>query len=93
LSVASSLLGILYKEKMKYWTDLSSSNALDLYEGGAWFESWLGHLLSWLRFFMVFLSPSRWMLGIIPRLGYDNFLPNPFQFISHLTIWCHSLDI
>jgi hypothetical protein len=34
---------------------------LDVYSGGAWFESRLGWWLSRLRFFMVLLSPSRQM--------------------------------
>jgi hypothetical protein len=33
-------------------------NAFDLYLEGAYFESQLGRLLSWLRFLMAFLSPS-----------------------------------
>jgi hypothetical protein len=40
-----------------YRTGLSRSNILDLYSGGAWFESWPGHRLSRLRGFMIFLSP------------------------------------
>jgi hypothetical protein len=45
-----------------------SGNTLDLYSRGAWFESQLGHWLSGLRFFMVFLITSRQ----IPLLGHDH---------------------
>jgi len=31
----------------------------------------------------VFPSPSRQLLGLLRLLGYDHFLPNPFQFIIH----------
>jgi hypothetical protein len=33
-------------------------------------------------FFVAFLSPS----GILPQLWHNRFLPDPFQFISHVTI-------
>jgi hypothetical protein len=41
-----------------YWVDWFSSNVLDLYSGGAWFESQPGHQLSWLKFLVFFLIPS-----------------------------------
>lgn len=37
--------------------------ASDLYSGGAYFESWLGHKLSWLRIFQVFLNSFKEILG------------------------------
>jgi hypothetical protein len=36
---------------------------LQTYSGSGWFWSGLGHQLSWLRFCMAFLSPSRQILG------------------------------
>jgi hypothetical protein len=51
------------------WTD-----TLDLYLGDARFEFWLG--LSWLRVFVVFLSPSKATARIVPHLGHNCFLPN-----------------
>jgi hypothetical protein len=35
----------------------SGGDVSDLYSGGARFESWLGHWLSWLWNFMVFIQP------------------------------------
>jgi hypothetical protein len=50
------------KEVRWYWLNWwSRGNALDLHLGDTQFESWLGHWRSWLRFFMVFLNPSRQM--------------------------------
>lgn len=40
-----------------------SKFASDLYSRSSYFESWLGHGLSWLRFFQVFLSSFRQILG------------------------------
>jgi hypothetical protein len=40
-----------------------STNALDSYLGGTWFESHPGHCLSSLRFSVNFLSLSRQVLG------------------------------
>lgn len=52
----------------------------------AQFESLLGNWLYSLRFFVVILSPSKKYTWIVPRLGYDCFLPNFFQFLNHPTI-------
>jgi hypothetical protein len=60
-------------------------NILALYSGGPEFKSQPGDWLSWLRSFAVFLSPSRQMLGYYLKLYHDCFLPNPFQFIIHLS--------
>jgi hypothetical protein len=46
-----------------YQTGCSRSNVLELYSGGARFESQPGHWLSRLRCFVVFPSPSRQMTG------------------------------
>jgi len=42
---------------------------------------------------MVFLSPSRNLLGCYLNTGHDHFLPHPFQFDvhSHSTIWHHTI--
>jgi hypothetical protein len=56
-----------------------SSNTVDTYLGGAWFESQLGHQLSGLRFLIVSLNPSRHLLD------HHNFLANPFQTIILLS--------
>jgi hypothetical protein len=55
-----------------------SSNAPDSYPGGAQIESRPGHVLSWLRF-LCFPQPLEAIPGIVPLLGHDCFLPNPFQ--------------
>jgi hypothetical protein len=39
------------------------ANTLALYLGSPMFKSQCGHWVSWLRIFVVFLSPSRRMLG------------------------------
>jgi hypothetical protein len=67
-------------------TGWSRGNALDLYSRGARFEFHRGHLQFWLRYFVVFLSPSRNNTGILSRLCHKCFLPSPFPFISHPNI-------
>jgi hypothetical protein len=52
------------------------------YSGVLWFKSRPGDRLYWLRRFVVFISSSRQM-GYNLQLGYDRFLPRPFQFIIH----------
>jgi hypothetical protein len=51
-----------------------STNAFALYLGGAWLGSQLGHQLVQLRIFVVFLSFSRYMPGLVPKLGHSHFL-------------------
>ena len=46
-------------------------------------QSRLGHHLSQLRFSLVTLYPSRWMLGTLPHIGYHSFLLHSFQLIIH----------
>jgi hypothetical protein len=58
-----------------------SSNGLYLYTRGSQFESRLRHPLLWLKFFVDFLLSLQAKAGIVPWLGYDYFVPNPFQFI------------
>jgi hypothetical protein len=41
----------------------SRGNALDLCLRRDWFEYWPGHRLSWLKFFLIFLTPYRKNLG------------------------------
>jgi hypothetical protein len=70
---------------------LTSNNKLNiliswstcLYSEGPEFKSWPRDQLSWLRLFMVFLSPSRQMSGLYLNLGHDHFFPHSFQFIIH----------
>jgi hypothetical protein len=59
---------------------------LGLYLGGAVFEFWPGHLLFRQGFcgFPQFLQAD---IRIVPQLGQDSFLPNPFQFITHLALY------
>jgi hypothetical protein len=57
-------------------------NDLDLYSGGARFESRLARRLSWQKFYVIFLTPFRQMSGYISIRHYL-FLLNPFQFITH----------
>jgi hypothetical protein len=58
-----------------------SGDAHDLYSGSVWFKS----LLSWQRFFCCFSQPLQSNDGIVPRIIYDRFLPNPFQIIIHMS--------
>jgi hypothetical protein len=60
---------------------------LDLYYGGAMFESWLGHCQSWQRFFLIFLSPWRQILGLYLKLGHRHFRPHSSKFI----VYCHTV--
>jgi hypothetical protein len=53
--------------------------------GGPGFKSWPGDQLSWLQFFMVFLSPSMIMLGYYLKLGHNCFHPHTFQFVVHIS--------
>jgi hypothetical protein len=55
----------------RYRAGCRSGNPLYYYPGGASFESRSVHQLS----------------GMVPRLQHGRFLPNPFQFIYHPTIW------
>jgi hypothetical protein len=45
------------------WAGSISGNTLDFYFRGAWLQSRTRYRLSWLRFFVVFGSPSRQILG------------------------------
>jgi hypothetical protein len=68
---------------------LFSSNVLDLYLGVVWFKSQPGHQLSWLKFF--FLHSFQAHARIVPWVGHDCFLPNPFQLIIHQWTYCSML--
>jgi hypothetical protein len=73
LLTSSSSISDLYSEwgytpRWIYRTGLSRSNTLDLYSGGAWFESWPGHRLYYRRVFMVSLnSPGTCGVGLVPH--------------------------
>jgi hypothetical protein len=54
-------------------------------------DSYLGDLSYPDRFFVVFLNLSRQMPGWYLKLGYDCFLPNLFQFISHESLFLSTL--
>jgi hypothetical protein len=54
------------------------------YSGGPGFKRRPGDRLSWLRVFVVFLSPSRPTRESALKLGHDRFLPKPFQYVIHL---------
>jgi hypothetical protein len=55
------------------------------YSGGPVFKSRPGDLLSWLRVFVVFLSPpGKYRDGTL-KLGCHRFLPRHFQFIVHIS--------
>jgi hypothetical protein len=41
------------------------------YETLTHFKSWLGHQLSWLKFFKVFLGFFKWMMRKYLQLGHD----------------------
>lgn len=70
----------------EHWTDCSRGNAPDSYSGGARFEDPTGHLLSLLRFFVIFPQYLHANSLRVPRLGEDRFLPDPFHFIIHSTV-------
>jgi hypothetical protein len=59
--------------------------------GGLGFKFQPGDRLSWVRFVVVFLSPSRKMSGNILKLGHGRFLPYPFKFIIHVSSFHLSL--
>jgi hypothetical protein len=65
------------------WT---SGKALNLYLGGAQFESWLGYWLSWLSFSSLSrVLPGKCQHGL-SQLDQEHFLPNPLQFITSSSI-------
>lgn len=49
------------------------------------FKSRPGDKLSWLRYFVVFLSPSRKIIRCILNFSHSNFFPNNFQLTIHLS--------
>lgn len=63
---------------------LFSSNVLDLYLGGDWFESQPGHQLWSPPPLHSFQAHAR----IVPWVGHDTFLTNPFQLIVHQWTYC-----
>jgi hypothetical protein len=69
----------------------SRGNDLDLYLGGAMSESQSGYWLYWLRFFYGFPQSLQENVNTLPRLGYDHFLPNPFQLISYYSFYNFTL--
>jgi hypothetical protein len=73
--VTSQKAVIFMVTTMRTWNQVGwcSSYTLASYSGGTRFESQLGYWQSWLRFFMVSLSPPK------PWLGCGRFLPNLFQ--------------
>jgi hypothetical protein len=60
----------------------SSGNALRSYMEDLWFELWLAHRLSLLRFFVVSLSSSRQVLGYYLNQEIADF----FQILSNSSI-------
>jgi hypothetical protein len=62
-----------------------SGNALDLNSGGAHFEYRPGHHLSWLGMVVVFLSPSRQILGVY----LDQAMADSFQVLSSPSFMYH----
>jgi hypothetical protein len=59
--------------KSMYWAGKHNSTTLDSYSGGSRFEPWPGPCLTWLRYFVVVLGPSKQ----IPGYYVDHFLRNP----------------
>jgi hypothetical protein len=59
-----------------YLTDWCSGHSLNLYSGGAYFESRPGHRYPNWSFLLFSSVPP-------PRLGHDHFLPNHFQLIVY----------
>jgi len=58
-------------------------NILVSYFGSPEFKSWPGGRLSWLRFFVDFLSTFRQMTRKNLKIGHEPFFSLPFQFIIH----------
>jgi hypothetical protein len=54
------------------------------YSAGTGFKFRPGNRLAWLRFIVVFISPSRQMTGWCLKLGYDRFLPSNLSSTYHL---------
>jgi hypothetical protein len=71
-------------------TELSQSwfsgNVLDSYSGGSWLGSRTEHRLSSQEDFRCFPASLQANAVSVPWLGTERFLPNNFQFISHLTL-------
>ena len=55
--------------------------AMDMYSGGASFESQLGFQLAWLRYFIAFLAQSRHVC-IVPQVGYTLTFPSTLWFVT-----------
>jgi hypothetical protein len=62
-----------------------------LYSGGSWVQISAQRPATLTEVFCGFFSPSRWLPESYLKLGHNRFLPNPFQFIIHLStiIWCY----
>jgi hypothetical protein len=60
-------------------------NSLALYSGGSGFKSQSRGQLSWLRFLVVSSFPPGNCQDCTLKSGHDHFLPNPSQFIIHLS--------
>jgi hypothetical protein len=50
---------VFMKSKWQPWKLFSEVTMPTLYSGGDWFECWPGHLPCWLRFYVVYVGPSR----------------------------------
>jgi hypothetical protein len=61
--------------------------APDSCSGSTEFRSRSRYWLSWLGILLFSQAPSGKYQDCILRLGYDCFLPDPFQFMNHLTMW------
>jgi hypothetical protein len=66
-------------------TSCNVDNALDLNSRVAKFESRPGHRISWLRYFMFFLSLPKASFGIVLRLGRHRFILTRFEIIVYLS--------
>jgi hypothetical protein len=56
------------------------------YWGGPRWKPWLGEQLSWLKYFVVFLSSFRWMLGQYLKIrSWPLPSKNTYHFIFHLS--------
>jgi hypothetical protein len=89
LSIIKDILGIpqILQVKCRMMTYNShravgwSVNACDFFSRCDRFEP--GHRLTWLRFYVIFLSHCRQIRGQCLNLGHDSFLSHPLQFIFH----------
>jgi hypothetical protein len=85
---------LILDEENGEWLRVNWGNALDLYPGDTWFESWLGHWRSWLKFFLWLFAVPRGKCQGITSFRLQTLPSKLFPILQpsyHLTLY--SLDI